>query len=718
MEKLFVSGAVTILILVFLAPAVLADSEPAKITADELTYDYQMKQLEASGNVKIIYKDVIVESDKAFIDQEQNVILAVGNVRIAKKDSNYTGARFLYYMITEQGLLSPVKADIRDTQINGPIKFSAMEAYFEGGNIKNKRSTFTGCDLDRPHYHFTAKAVEYYPEDRVVLHSVWYWEQRVPLFYLPIFFISLKHEDDNFEVEVGHNELEGWFVKIGYNYIFNSDSYGKVTTRLTEKGSNELGVKHYLDFNSTSRFFQDYSFMDKTKLGFSNPDYKYGFGYENRTNQKLQLNTSFTNWTRQTSVSATPHQERIFHFNLSGQSPYPSFGANYFNNNETDEYVSDLNGSWNYNPEPTLNIALSSKWFLQKTLSQTNPVNNFQYIGSIRKDWIWSNVFFNYDETKVYSGGGLSKDNVKPEIIYTIPKWQWPLVGDVRVISQYLNLERFNNDIVTDSGRRWALDVQKIPIDLWKTEYLTLNWQSKFLYRDFFINQRETELYALSTDIGLIDRFTKEFSTEFRLGYTETNGFPNVFFNRSDDNSQNGGSISNEWKWQSMVFNASLRSKYYFTNQIADPLTFLADWTPAPGKMVHFDTVYNWNQGVGPTTLRINYNPKEDWRLALNIGYNFRNESWFNKEFEAFIIQQIASQWQMKLSAKYNMMADCFVNATTGLVYDWHCRKVRIDYDWIRNEYQLQITFNAIPYIPFKFSSETYFEGLLDALNF
>jgi len=221
MRPLLVLSLIVMMSILLPAQSARAESGEARITADEMAYDYHLKQMEAWGNVKIVYKDITVESDQAFVDQNQNILVAKGSVRITKKDSNYTGNLFLYYLNREEGLLTPIQAEIRDQEINGPVQMKAVEGYLKGETVTTINSKFSGCDREKPHYHLTAKQAEYYPGDRVVLHRVWYWEHGIPILYLPFLYISLKPDRDNFEVEIGHNQLEGWYARIGYNYIWD-----------------------------------------------------------------------------------------------------------------------------------------------------------------------------------------------------------------------------------------------------------------------------------------------------------------------------------------------------------------------------------------------------------------------------------------------------------------------------------------------------------------
>lgn len=742
MRPLLVLGLIAIMFFIFPAQRVRAESGEARITADEMTYDYHSKQMEAWGNVKIVYKDITVESDRAILDQNQNILIAKGTVRIAKKDSNYTGNLFLYYLNSEQGLLSPIQAEIHDQEINGPVQMEAVEGYLEGETVITRGSKFSGCDREKPHYHLTAKQAEYYPGDRVVLHRVWYWEHNVPILYLPFLYISLKPDRDNFDVEIGHNQTEGWYARIGYNYIWDDKSHGKVTTRLTEKGSDQLGVTHYYDFSSTRRLYQDYHYINNRKLGYPNPDYKLGFGYEDSTNPKLKFSTAVEDWKQSyyyyNGVPQDLEQHRrAFNLRVTGQSPYPSLSLNFADNTGTGEYMDDLSGSWSFNPDPTSSISLNSRWYYDHKLNLSAAgilapfditlvpyINNnsFKYSATIRKDWGWSNISLNYDETKLYSQNS-SSYNLKPDIIYTIPKWQWPWVGDVNVSGGYLYLEKITlkeqvDDPVQESGYRYALDIQKLPVKLWQSEHTTVNWESKFHYRDFVVNGLETEFYALTTDLGLIEQLTREFSTEVRIGYAGNYGFPNLFFGRTGDYVLDGAYLTNEWKWKSSKLNASVKSGYNFKNAKGDPVFFWTRWTPDPGREVYFDTRYDWYLGLEATNFRVNYNPKDNWRLTLNLGYDFSTGLWSNKQFEALINQQLSANWQLELKLKYDSLRDDFTDAQTGLVYDWHCRKLRIHYNWLTNEYWLQLTFNVFPDVPLKYSSESQFEGLLDEIKF
>ena len=154
-----------------------AASDPAVINGDQVSYDYEHKIIRASGNVKITYKEIVIEADRAYINHEENILLATGHVKVTKKDDVFRGERFLYYLKERQGWLTPLDTSITDPEIKGAVLLTARDAYLKNEeDIWLKEASFTSCDREKPHFHITAKAIEYFPEERIVFHQVWYWD--------------------------------------------------------------------------------------------------------------------------------------------------------------------------------------------------------------------------------------------------------------------------------------------------------------------------------------------------------------------------------------------------------------------------------------------------------------------------------------------------------------------------------------------------------------
>lgn len=683
---------------------VKADTVAANITADELSYDYDLKQIEAVGQVQITYKEITIKCDQAIIDQEQDILLATGNVEVTQKSDSFSGDKFLYYLQSEQGWIYPINMEITDEQITGAVKYSATEAFIKGEEIRSKKAFFTSCDLDNPHFHFTADSIEYYPNKRIVFHGLWYWEGKVRLLYTPILFISLTEDHNNLDARLGWDEFDGWYLLLGYNYYVNDNSYGKINTKFTEHGINEYGDRHYFQISPTSRWFQEVAYDDKAKINYPLNDYMYNIGYENWTNPKLKLYTDYKDWHRFNEVGYS-YLENWYNFQLVGSTPYPAVTLNCSETGESYQDVIDLAASWNYNPTKSSSIILNGRWDYSNSLTTPEPTNSYKYRLYGRQDWIWSNLSVTYDQTRVLSGN-VSSTNIKPDLVYTIPKLTVPVLGDLRVVTEYLAVDKFPSE---STGERWGLDLQKNPIKLWGQGGLTLNTQDKLTYRSFLIDGLTSDLTAFTSDLGLVNQFTKELSTEVRVGFTETEGTPNSYF-PGGDYILGGAFLTNGWYWRSVTFNASLNTGYNFKTEYASPVNILMNWLPDLKSQLSFNTSYDWYLGLGQTNLLVNYQPRDDWRLAMSLGYNFQNSDfpWTDKEFEAQIAQKLNNKWKMELATRYDFFNDVFSMGQVNFIMDWHCREVEFSHDWVNQNDWIQLIFKAYPQMPLQLNSTPF----------
>jgi hypothetical protein len=735
--------------------AAWAETMQAKVIADEVTYDYESKQVEATGNVKIEYKNVKVESDYALIDQEQDVLLATGKVVVHNNGNVYHGDKFLYYLKTQQGWVSPMDSEITDPDINGPVRLTAAEAFIKGEELRTKHSSLTSCDLEHPHYHFSAKEIEYYPDDLIIMRHVWYFEHRVPIFYFPILYISLKK--DNFAVSYGFSDSEGWFVDADYYYYFPEDySFGKIKTRLTEYGGDYVEVDHSKYTSHTGIFTQEYGFLDKSNMtnsnismndtynnknnkytyndtpyfhdaeyGSPNVDYMVGLDYKENLNPKIVTEQEISSW-RHFTQNGDSYLDNRYSLNLTSQTPYPTIALKISDLGEQTYRTIDFRTNWQYNPDNTFTINLNGSWLSQGLLADSNQIPITQDDTLIAtKNWGWSNVqitvknYINTDST--------SDDNKLPEIIYTIPDYKAPVVGDVKISTAYTYLEKYTLTDLVSKGERYAWNINKT-IKFYQQGQITFDNSSDIWYRDFFITQgvepkTETEFYAVDSKLNMTDHFTKELSSTISLGYTDTAGFKNSYFtDYSDDNVDPGAFLQNTWNWQSASFTATASTSYNFQTQIATPLSINTTWIPDPvskKETFQFDTVYNWYLGLGQTDLHINYNPKKDWLLRLGVGYDFQNPDhpWGSRSLFTQIQDRLSTNWEYSINAQYEDLYNEFTQAQIGLIYDWHCRKVLFSFDILQQEFWVQISINAFPSANLRLDSKNTVENLINDVN-
>jgi hypothetical protein len=144
-------------------------------------------------------------------------------------------------------------------------------------------AVFSTCSeiLDEkvPHYHVESKSLQYFAGDRIVA-----WDNKIYIngrytFYLPVWVIPLKQE--RLSLDVGRNEVEGFYVRFPYDYSLPSlvngylTNNGRLQANMFEKKGPALGVEnttHWGYYATTYGFFYGLVTPDKGNLLRVNDD--------------------------------------------------------------------------------------------------------------------------------------------------------------------------------------------------------------------------------------------------------------------------------------------------------------------------------------------------------------------------------------------------------------------------------------------------------------
>jgi hypothetical protein len=709
--------------------ATVGDSKTAQLTADEIRYVDKTRQIEAKGHVSVTYKDTKIKADYVLVDQKMNSMLALGHVQLIKDGKPYTGERLLYYFRTKQGWLAPANLEITsqdNSDVKEPIHLTAAEAFLKGEEIRVKQSTVTGCDRANPHYHFTAGQVEYLPDDRVTMRHVWYWEGKLRLFYFPVITISLEDGENSFEMpEIGYSDDKGWYLAWGYNYRLNDhNSFRFYLDKLTQWGGNGFGVTHTYKPRKNIEFSQDYFYKENSNMGYPKDDYRLKYAFKNSTNPKLSYETTLTSYHNYTEEGYR-ELDNIYYFYLYGKTPWP-YWKFYFRDEDSHSTTSGITTkktyrtmkiyeSWSHNFGKSLALSTTANWNSTGYLNDDDSTKQqFVYSGTLTKTWTDSNLKLYYNNARVLSGD-YSSSNYLPKLTYTLSKVKLPLLNELSAVFQYTNLEKIDVDdgnvAEENSGERWSADLTK-KNTLWKShaEKVSLDLTSLYMYRFFNIDDQTSDLTGFRETLSTKYKFTKYFSTSFGVAYTlrdESNDDADNddFFNEGDGFTP-GGALTNSWNWSSPKLSASLSGGYSFYTNKPQTVAFSTTWKPGARNQVYLSTNYDWDDGFESTYLKMQFQPKDNWKLNVNLGYNPQTGYWTSKEFQADITQRLTTNWQMKLNAAYDVFDDDFGVANVALVYNWHCRDVKFYYDHLEKEYWVLISFKAFPKASFKLSSD------------
>ncbi|MFW5976348.1 MAG: hypothetical protein ACOCQS_00225 [Bacillota bacterium] len=198
---------------------------------------------------------------------------------IAEINGNINGKYNKFHFFSEEIIINSGDGEKRKI-FNDPEK------------INLDSGSFTGCDLDEPHYFFKSSKTVIHPGEYLEAYNVVFREAggKLPLFYWPYLYISLKREDQKLIPEYGYDSRRGWFIKTTYNYDIKNqlplEVYLDYYTGTGEAG----GFKQYYIYEPEEKgFFSLYGQKNKSNISGLSQWYSE-FSYENRD---ILLNPEF-----------------------------------------------------------------------------------------------------------------------------------------------------------------------------------------------------------------------------------------------------------------------------------------------------------------------------------------------------------------------------------------------------------------------------------------
>ncbi|MGC9319318.1 MAG: hypothetical protein ACP5KN_14895, partial [Armatimonadota bacterium] len=235
------------------------------IDADEVFY--QAGATVARGNVTVRYREITITADEAEIDEDGVWGTFRGNVTIRTEEIESTAELIRINFETEQWEVvearSTLEPEFFEQGVVEPIYVRAESITGTEGDevITARRGLATSCDLERPHYGLHSEAIRLIGEDKVILERP---ELRILgsriLRYPWDLVLSQRSRNNRFFPEFGQNNVEGYYAKLAYLYLTNSEVNSYVRLHLSERRGIGLGADHYYRLGShygeASIFFQ------------------------------------------------------------------------------------------------------------------------------------------------------------------------------------------------------------------------------------------------------------------------------------------------------------------------------------------------------------------------------------------------------------------------------------------------------------------------------
>ena len=239
-------------------------SERVQYNADRIEYFAATENVLLRGHSFLKYQNSSLEAKRIDFNSRLNLLEATGNPVLEEDEQRMYGNDMGYDLDTEAGVI-----------VEGSTKYG--EGYYQGKDIfkvgtdvlKVYRSTYTTCDLARPHYSFHANKMKVYIDDKIVSGPIFLHIGKIPVFYLPFMVNSLHHARSsgflkpNFDIGIGSRE--GRFVQgLGYYWATSDYTDFLLTGDFNERRNvrlhlvNNYSVRYVLNGGARLDFVRDF----------------------------------------------------------------------------------------------------------------------------------------------------------------------------------------------------------------------------------------------------------------------------------------------------------------------------------------------------------------------------------------------------------------------------------------------------------------------------
>ncbi len=183
------------------------------LEAESILYDEATSSIIASDNVSIQLNEVLIFSDHFKYDAKEKSIFFLGSVTLIYGDYSVSALKLRYNLENNEGVANSVRT------ASGKTFIFAKSLVLNLSKMTFFDVMITSCDLDKRHYSFLTKSVEFYRNrtDALAKNLEFEFYGR-KLFSLSSYRFNQKTEHTNeFIPKVGSNLVDG-----NYIYLFFS----------------------------------------------------------------------------------------------------------------------------------------------------------------------------------------------------------------------------------------------------------------------------------------------------------------------------------------------------------------------------------------------------------------------------------------------------------------------------------------------------------------
>jgi lipopolysaccharide assembly outer membrane protein LptD (OstA) len=202
-------------------------AERVDYAASHIQYDARTKDLFLRTDAQVSYSGSVLTGESITYHAAQQVLDASGSPTLTDNGQKIVGERMDYDLESKTGLVT-----------KGSTQYE--QGYYSGENLakvgenemKVWNSYYTTCDLKEPHYHFAARDMKVYPDDKVFTGPIWLHIGKTPIIALPFMANSISRgRRSGFlrpDIEFGITNDSNRFIR-GLGYYWATNDYTDFT---------------------------------------------------------------------------------------------------------------------------------------------------------------------------------------------------------------------------------------------------------------------------------------------------------------------------------------------------------------------------------------------------------------------------------------------------------------------------------------------------------
>jgi lipopolysaccharide export system protein LptA len=212
-----------------------SDKQPFDISSDMIEYSDADQALTADGHTIVIQGSSTLKADSMRYERSTGRLFARGHVYLNDKGAILIGESMQYDMKAESGTVTNALGYSSPWLFSG-TEWQKVQDYYIGRN-----ASFTSCDLVDPHYHLKSSRVHMVPNEYFWAWNNLAYADTVPVFYSPFMFRSLGKRRVVMQLQPGHDDGKGNFLKTVTTLRMTDMIYDKVYFDHYSEAGNGIG---------------------------------------------------------------------------------------------------------------------------------------------------------------------------------------------------------------------------------------------------------------------------------------------------------------------------------------------------------------------------------------------------------------------------------------------------------------------------------------------